>query len=99
MKLLLQKKAKFLSAGGTTPTPPCLRRLGALPPSPQPPVAWGIRPHTLISLRRLPTKQPSRCEFLAMRLAADRFFKSLWAADEEQRNAAVLLPALLLCPY
>ena len=49
MKLFLQKHAKFSS----------LRRLGALPPNPQPPAAggfaprpplascgWGLRPHT-----------------------------------------------------
>ena len=59
MKLFLQKNAKFLSAGGSAPRPPCLRRLGALPPNPQPPAAggfasrpplasggWGLRPQT-----------------------------------------------------
>ena len=35
MKLFLQKNAKFSSAGGSAPRPPCLRRLGALPPNPQ----------------------------------------------------------------
>ena len=30
-----QKNAKFSSAGGPAPRPPCLRRLGALPPNPQ----------------------------------------------------------------
>ena len=47
MKLFLQKNAKFLSAGGSAPRPPCLRRLGALPPNPQPPAAGGFapRPH------------------------------------------------------
>ena len=52
MKLFWQKNAKFSSL-------PCLRRLGALPPIPQPPVAggfaprsplasggWGLRPQT-----------------------------------------------------
>ena len=34
MKLFLQKNAKFLSAGGYALTPPCLWRLGALPPNP-----------------------------------------------------------------
>ena len=41
MKIFLQKIAKFSSAGGSAPTPPCLRRLGALPPNPQPPAAGG----------------------------------------------------------
>ena len=47
MKLFLQKNAKVSSAGGSAPRPPCLRRLGALPPHPQPPAAWGfaLRPH------------------------------------------------------
>ena len=44
MKLFLQKNAKFSSAGGSAPTPPCLRRLGALPPNPQPPAAGGFAP-------------------------------------------------------
>ena len=44
MKLFLQKNAKFSSAGGKAPRPPCLRRLGALPPNPQPPAAGGIAP-------------------------------------------------------
>ena len=35
IKLFLQKNAKFSSAGGSAPRPPCLRRLGALPPDPQ----------------------------------------------------------------
>ena len=34
MKLFLQKNAKFSSAGGSAPRPPCLRRLGAFPPNP-----------------------------------------------------------------
>ena len=42
MKLLLQKNAKFFSAGGSAPRPPCLRRLGALPPNPQPLAAGGF---------------------------------------------------------
>ena len=59
MKLFLQKNAKFSSAGGSTPRPLCLQRLGALPPNPQPPAAggfaprpplasggWGLRPQT-----------------------------------------------------
>ena len=59
MKLFLQENAKFSSAGGSAPRPPCLRRLGALPPNPQPlagggfaprpPLAsggWGLRPQT-----------------------------------------------------
>ena len=39
MKLFLQKNAKFSSAGGSAPKPPCLQRLGALPLNPQPPAA------------------------------------------------------------
>ena len=42
MKLFLQKNAKFSSAGGSAPRPPCLRRLGALPPNPQSPAAGGF---------------------------------------------------------
>ena len=34
IKLILQKNAKFLSAWGSTPWPPCLRRLEALPQTP-----------------------------------------------------------------
>ena len=45
MKLFLQKKAKFSSAGSSTPRPPCLQRLGALPPNPHlPPVALDAPP-------------------------------------------------------
>ena len=40
MKLFLQKNAKFSSAGGSAPRPPCLRQLGALPPNPQPDPHW-----------------------------------------------------------
>ena len=35
IKLFLQQNAKFSIAGGSAPRPPCLRRLGALPPNPQ----------------------------------------------------------------
>ena len=42
MKLFLQKNAKFSSAGGSAPRPPCVRRLGALPPNPQPPAAGAL---------------------------------------------------------
>ena len=44
MKLFLQKNAKFSSAGGSAPRPPCLRRLGALPPNLQPPASGGFAP-------------------------------------------------------
>ena len=55
MKLFLQKNAKFSSAGGAAPRPPCLRRLGGLPPDPHwPPAAGGSATHR---------------EFLATRLA------------------------------
>ena len=42
------------------PQTPCLRRLGALSPNPQPPAAGGFAPR--------PPKQPPHCEFLATRL-------------------------------
>ena len=58
------KKWKISRAGGTAPTPPCLRRLGALPPDPLPPVAWGFASR--------PLKQPPHFEFLATHL----FFNS-----------------------
>ena len=47
MKLFSQKNAKFSSAGGSAPRPPCLQRLGALPPNPQPLAAgcFAPRPH------------------------------------------------------
>ena len=76
----MQKNAKFSSAGGSAPSPPCLRRLGALPPNPQPPAAggfaprpplaaggWGLRPQT-------PKTAPPHCEFLATRLPTALFF-------------------------
>ena len=44
IKVFLQKNAKFLSAGGSAHRPPCLRRLGALPPNLQPPAAGGFVP-------------------------------------------------------
>ena len=78
MKLFLQKNAKFLSAGGSAPKPPCLRRLGALPqtsslwqlgakpPDPHwPPAAGG-------SASRPPKQPPPHCEFLATRLYVPR---------------------------
>ena len=60
MKLFLRKNAKFSSAGGSAPRPPCLRRLGALPPNPQTPAAGGFA--------STPPKQPPHCEFLVTRL-------------------------------
>ena len=60
IKLFLQKNAKFLSAGGSTPRPSRLRRLGALPPNTQPPAAGGYAPK--------PPKQLPHCEFLATSL-------------------------------
>ena len=61
MKLFLQKNAKFSSAGGSSPRPPCPRRLGAFPPNPQPPATGGLASR--------PPKQPSpHCEFLSTRL-------------------------------
>ena len=51
MKLFLQKNAKFSSAGGSAPRPPCLRQLGASPPDPHwHPAAGGSAPR--------PPKQP-----------------------------------------
>ena len=44
LKLFLQKNAKFSIAGGSTPRPPFLRRLEALPPDLQPPAAGGFAP-------------------------------------------------------
>ena len=72
MKLFLQKNAKFSSAGGFAPRPSCLRRLGALPPNPQPPASppdphW---PPAAGGSAPRPLKQPPpHCEFLAARLA------------------------------
>ena len=60
MKLFLQKNAKFSSAGGSALRPPCLQRLGALPPNPQPTAAGGFAPR--------PPKQLPHCEFLAAHL-------------------------------
>ena len=70
MKLFLQKNAKFSSAWCSAPRPPRLRRLGVLPPDPQPPAAegfasrpplasggWGLRPQT--------PKTAHHCEFFA----------------------------------
>ena len=47
--LLLQKNAKFSNAGGSAPRPPCLQRLGALPPNPQPPATGGFAPRPLLA--------------------------------------------------
>ena len=52
IKLFLKKNAKFSSAGGSAPRPPCLRRLGDLPPDPQWPLAAGG------SAPRPPTQPP-----------------------------------------
>ena len=58
IKVFLQKNAKFSSAGGSAPIPPCLQRLGLCPQTPvhsavggfapRPPAygGWGLRPHT-----------------------------------------------------
>ena len=74
MKLFLQKNAKFSSAGGSAPRPPCLRRLGALPPNPQPPAAGGFAPRPPLAsggwglCPQTPQTAPPHCEFLATRL-------------------------------
>ena len=70
MKLVLQKNAKFSSAVGSAPRPPCLRRLRAFPPHPQTPVAGGFSPRLPLAsggwgLGPRHTKQPPHCEFLA----------------------------------
>ena len=61
VKVFLHKNSKFSSAGGSAPRPPCLLRLGALPPDPQPPAAGGFAPRPPC-LRRLgallPDPQP-----------------------------------------
>ena len=74
MKLFLQKNAKFSSAEGSATRPLCLRRLGALPPNPQPPAAGGFvsRPPLASGGRWLRPQTPHtapHCEFLATRLA------------------------------
>ena len=56
MKLFLQKNAKFLSAGGSTPVPPAAGGFAPKPPASgswelrtRPPLAsggWGLRPQT-----------------------------------------------------
>ena len=61
MKLILQKNAKFSSAGGGAPRPLCLQRLGVSPPDPHWPLAAGG-----FALR--PPKQPPHSKFLATRL-------------------------------
>ena len=74
MKLFLQKNAKFSSAGGSAPRPPWLRRLGALPPNPQPPAAGGFAPRLPLASGgwgrspQTPSNSPPHCEFLATRL-------------------------------
>ena len=82
MKLFLQKNAKFLSAGGSAPTPSCLRRLGALPPNPQPPAAGGFAPRPPLAsggwgLRPQTPQTAPHCEFLAMRLRQRRPERSI----------------------
>ena len=58
MKLFLQKNAKFLSAGGSAPRSPNLRRLGALPPKPPASGGWGLRPQTPIGPQTPQTAPP-----------------------------------------
>ena len=62
MKLFLQKNAKFSSAGGSAPRPPCLCWLGALPSDPHWSLAAGGSAPD-------PQNSPLHCEFLATRLA------------------------------
>ena len=85
MKLFLQKHAKYSSAGGFAPRPPCLRRLGAFPPNPQPPAAGGFAPK--------PPKQPPHCEFLATRLLVAKtssFGLRTSFPNEKRRSTAAL---------
>ena len=109
MKLFLQKNAKFSSAGGSAPRPPCLWRLGALPPNPQPPAAgsvtprpplasgsWGLRP-------QIPKTAPPHCEFLALRLLRrqqyrPQHFKTIFSNSllENTCNNTVNLEILLV---
>ena len=57
IKLFLKKNAKFSNAGSSAPRPPCLPRLGALPPDPQtqsPPIAnSGYAPATLCKIFKI----------------------------------------------
>ena len=68
MKLFLQKNAKFSS----------LRRLGALPPNPQPPAAGGFAPRPPLAsggfFAASPQKAPPPWEFLATRLSVTQTY-------------------------
>ena len=44
IKVILEKNAKYSSAGGSAPRSPCFRKLGAFPPDPQPTAAGGFAP-------------------------------------------------------
>ena len=74
IKSFLQKNAKSSSAGGSAPTPPCLRRLGALPPDPQPSAMGASPPDShwppaAGGSAHRPPKLAPQCEFLATRLS------------------------------
>ena len=95
MKLFLQKNAKFLSVGGSTPKPPCLRRLGALPPNPQPPAAGCFAPRPPLAsgglgLRPQTPKTAPHSEFLATRLGSHKkhYIKSamIFSTSKTQRK-------------
>ena len=72
MKLFCKKTQNFRALGAPPQDPPCLRRLGALPPNPQPPAAGGGAPRPLAAggwgLRPQTPKTAPHCEFLATRL-------------------------------
>ena len=46
MKLVLQKNAKFSSAGGSAPRPPVPQAAGGFAPKPATSGGWGLRPQT-----------------------------------------------------
>ena len=58
IKLFLQKKMQNFRASGSPARPTCLRRLGALPPGPQPPTTVGGFQQTPIGFRRLGAPPP-----------------------------------------
>ena len=84
MKLFLQKIAKFSSAGGGAARPPCLRRLGALPPNPQPPTAGGFAPDPL-DLWRLGASPPDPQNSPPLSISG-------YAPDSEPFESTRLLP-------
>ena len=81
IKLFLQKNAKFWSAGGSSPTPSCLRRLGAPPPDPQdsPPIAnFWLRAWILVCL--------SSSLILTLKQRRSRGHKARGQGQEHKKN-------------